>query len=208
MERLINFIQKRIPQVDPSALCFLEDVASLRYERKNTIIKLTHQHLPNFHIVLDGLVGGFDFYDEDIFNGQQSNNSKHKNSVPILRDLICPMDYFTGSLHTFTKRNRAIEYRSLTPVALLRMSIEQAVHGQKYYPDLSELFQIMKQRKINLLRHQVTVYQEKDYYRRYCLYRKLLPEWNIELSHQIQHQFLQMSIAQYNRVKAQYLRNF
>lgn len=193
MDRLLVFWQKYRPQVDPQALQFLREASQVVIYNKQHTIKLPDQSLSYFFIVLHGVIGGFEM------NG---------NTIPTMRELILSMDYFTGTAHLFSKTNRHIEYRALTPVILLRMNSKQAIFGQHHYPDLAELFQIMKQRKINLLRHQVTVYQEKDAYRRYCLYRKLLPDWNIELAHHIQCQFLQMSKTNYKRVKAQYLQNF
>ena len=192
MDRLLSFWQKYRPQVDPLALQFLREVCQVMAYKKQHIIKLPDQSLPYFYIVLDGVVCGF-----------ETNGGRD----PSLREIILALDYFSGTLHPFSRSNRQIEYRTLTPVILLQMTIAQAVHSQQHYPDLAELFQVMKQRKINQLRHQVAIFQEKTLYRRYCLYRQFLPDWAILLPHHTQYQFLQISKAHYKRLKAIWLRN-
>lgn len=192
MDRLLTFWQKYRPEVDPAALSFLREVCQVVSYRKEEVIKLPHETHPYFFIVLHGQVGGFD---------------RHEDNVPLLRELILTLDYFSGPAHPFTKTQRQIEYRALSSAILLRMTTDQAAHGQQHYPDIAELFHVMKQRKITQLRQQLLVYQQKDAYSRYVLYRTYFPDWAHKLSHRIQYQFLHISLAQYKRVKGRYLRS-
>lgn len=192
MDRLLAFWQKYQPQVDPHALQYLSQVCKVVTYKKQSIIKLPEQSLSYFYIVLDGAIGGYET------NG---------GTDPVLRELILTLDYFNGNLLPFSRNNRQTEYRALTSVILIRMSIDQAIHGKQYYPDLDELFEVMKQHKISQLRHQVAIFQEKTLYRRYCLYRQHLPNWAILLPDHIQYQFLQISKTHYKRLKAIWLRN-
>lgn len=190
MDRLIAFWHKHRPQVDSDALLYLREAGRIQPYKKAVSIKLPHQHLPYMFILLDGIVAGFEA-------------SPDGNLT--MRELILPMDYFTGTVHYFSQRNRRMEYRTLSPITLIQVSVSHARKGQQLHPDLAELFQILKQRKITHLHHQVAVFQEKDHYRRYCLYRKLLPDWAYLLPHGVQYQFLQMGRASYYASKQKYL---
>lgn len=200
MERLILFWHKYRPRVDPSALLYLKGICAIEDHQRGTILKLPDQPLPYLCIVLDGVVGGFE--SQAIIGSVTDEDT----GMLKLRELILPMDYFSGPAHLFTLRNRSIEYQALSHVSVLRIPLAHARDGQQRYPDLAELFQVMKQRKINQLRKQVAIYQERDHYRRYCLYRQLLPDWTYTLSRDIQCQFLRMSKTHFHRVKAAYLR--
>lgn len=205
MDRLLTFWQKYRPQADRQALLYLREMAHVQTMEKDSILKYPHQSLSYFCIVLEGVVGGFEASPR-MADGTAARPEGHEQTGdPQLRELILPMDYFSGPGHLFTQRNRAIEYRTLVHTSLLLIPLSHAREGQQQYPDLSELFQVMKQRKINLLRQQVALYQEKDHYRRYCLYRQLLPQWAYVLPHGVQQQFLQMGRASYFAVKQHYL---
>ena len=192
MKRVVDFWVKYRPQADPEALEFLDSDSIIVSFRKEEIIKLPDQHLPYFCVVLEGVVGGYSL------NGQS-------RPLPLLRELILPLDYFTGTPHPFSKRNLLTEYRALMPVQLLQIPLGRAVHGQQHYPDIAELFHVMKQRKLNLQRYKVLIYQESDPYYRYRLYRRLLPSWDQFLTNQIQQEFLHLSRSSYFRAKKKFL---
>lgn len=155
-----------------------------------SLIKLPDDHFPYYCVVLGGLVGGY-----------QTDHACN----PVLRDLILPMDFFTGTDHPFTQRTKTIEYRALAKTVVMRLPIGTASEGQSLHPEIAELFHVMKQRKINQLRKLVAIYQETDYYARYCVYRQVLPLYARDLPHRVQEQLLRMSHASYQRVKARYL---
>lgn len=177
---------KHRPDPDRDAVLYLKSVTRKIHLKKGTIIKLADHRLAYFCIVLKGVVGGYEW-----------NNGTDPN----LREIIRQMDYFTGTIHPFTQRNRLIEYRTLTPVILARMHMDNARHGQLQYPDLTELFHVMKQHKINQLRQQVIIFQEFNHAKRYQLYTNLLPDWQNALPDHIQREFLQISKAHYHRLK-------
>lgn len=193
MERIVEFWKKYRVSIAPDALHYFQHLSRKASFKKHAIIKYPDRPLPYFFIVLEGVVGGYAYQavDED----------------PILREISLPMDYFTGTAHPFTSRNRQIEYRALTPVTLMQLPLNYAIHGQHHYPDVAELFHVMKQRKINQLRHQLVLYQTPDHYQRYSLFRQLLPELALTLRQDIQYQFLRISKSHFHRIKARYLRN-
>lgn len=162
----------------------------LEYPREAPI-KLPHDPFPYYCVVLAGLVGGY-----------QADHAGR----PVLRDLVLPMDFFTGTEHPFTQRTKTIEYRALAKTAFMRLPIKRASEGQSRHREIAELFHVMKQRKIDQLRKLVAIYQEADYYARYCVYRQALPAYAQALPHRVQEQLLRMSHASYQRVKARYLR--
>lgn len=190
MKRIVDFWAKYRPQADPAALEFLESDSIMLSYPKGEIIKLPDQHFPYFCVALEGVVGGYSL------NGQP---------LPLLRELILPLDYFTGTWHPFTTKNHHTEYRALMDVDLLQIPLQHAAHGQQHYPDIAELFHVMKQHKLTILRYQVIIYQETDPYHRYRLYRRLFPSWDQILSNQIQQEFLHLSRSSYFRAKKQYL---
>ncbi|HZH55019.1 MAG TPA: hypothetical protein VFD72_05160, partial [Sphingobacteriaceae bacterium] len=172
MKRVVDFWVKYRPQADPAALEFLESDSIIVSYHKDEIIKLPDQHFPYFCVVLEGVVGGY---------------SLNWQGQPLLRELILPLDYFTGTIHLFSNRNLLTEYRALMPVQLLQIPIARAVHGQQHYPDIAELFHVMKQRKLNIQRYQVLIYQQTNAYNRYVLYRTYFPDWAHQLPHRIQY---------------------
>jgi CRP-like cAMP-binding protein len=192
MHRLTSFLEKYRPQADPGVLRYLEEACVVLKYSRGAVIKTPNDPLPYFCIVLEGLVGGY-----------ESNNG----SDPLLRELILPMDYFSGTAHPFSQRNRMMEYRTLTPAAFARFPIHHIRRGQQLYPDMAELFHIMKQRKIDQLRKQIAIYQQKDLASRYALYATLMPDWTHLLPRDVQCQFLQMSKTHFHRAKGHFLRN-
>lgn len=193
METLLHFWKKNCPAFGQDSVAYLEAHGRHLYYDKHRIIKHPNENLPYAYFVLEGIVGGY---------------ATGRHGILRMRELILPLDSFTGTLHPFTRRNRPIEYQALTPVHTLRLPIEAAKTGQTLHPDLGELFQIIKQRKINQLRQLLQVYQEYDHYHRYCEYVHLFPDWVHHLPHHVQYQLLQMSHASYQRVKARYLKEF
>lgn len=193
MERIVEFWQKYRVSIAPDALHYFDQVSRKVSLKKHAILKYPDRPLPYFFIVLEGVVGGYAAHEAD--------------EDPILREISLPMDYFTGTVHPFTSRNRQIEYRALTPVTLVQLPLTYAIHGQHHYPDVAELFHVMKQRKINQLRYQLALYQTPDHYQRYRLFRQLLPELALSLRQDIQYQYLRISKSNFHLIKARYLRN-
>lgn len=189
MESLLAFLAKHAPS-DASHEFIQRRGHQVGYG-KGDVIKLPDTPFPYFCVVLRGLVGGY----------QPSRDGRIA-----LRDLVLPLDFFTGTEHLFTRRDQGVEHRALLATQLLRIPIEKARAGQLEQPTIAELFHVMKQRKINQLRKLVAIYQETDYYARYCVYRQVLPRYARELPHTVQRELLRMSHASYQRVKARYLR--
>lgn len=193
MERIVEFWKKYRVPVAPDALHYFEHVSRKVSLKKDTVIKYPDRPLLYFFVVLEGVVGGYAYHAVD--------------EEPILREISLPLDYFTGTVHPFTSRNRQIEYRALTPVTLVQLPLTYAIHGQHHYPDVAELFHVMKQRKINQLRYQLVLYQTSDHYQRYLLFRQLLPELALTLRQDIQYQYLRISKSHFHRIKTRFLRN-
>src|SRR5690606_1695616 len=133
--------------------------------------KVPHDWYPHLCIVLAGLVGGYQY------------NRSGKRS---LRELVLPMDFFTGTEHTFSNRRRAVEFIALRETTLLQITVADAREAQALFQEVSGLCHVLKQRKILQLRKLVELYQEDDYYERYALFRELLPQLAATLTNGIQ----------------------
>lgn len=192
MDSLYQFWTRYCNRIPDAARSFVHRQHVLHAYAQDECIKLPGEHFPYYCVVLGGIVGGY-----------QTNHGGH----PVLRDLVLPLDFFTGTEHPFTRRMKNIEYQALAGTTVMALPIAAASQGQLLHPQLAELFHVMKQRKIDQLRKLVAIYQETDYYARYCVYRELLPHYALELPHRVQEQLLRMSHAGYQRVKARYLRD-
>ena len=162
----------------------------VRY-RHDELIKAPVDHFPYLCIVLEGAVGGY-----------QYNRGGRRS----MRELSLPMDFFTGTEHTFTDRKRTVEFVALRPTTLLQLTVSDAREAQALFYEVSELFHVLKQRKILRLRKLVELYQEDGYYERYALFRESLPDVAAATTNRIQAELLHMSLGHLKKLKKRYLR--
>lgn len=192
METLLTFWHKRCKPIDEQAQAYLAAHNRIRHHARDALIKAVDEQLPYLCIVLSGLVGGY-----------QTNRQRQR----VLRELALPMDFFTGTRHTFSSNRRAMEFVALKQTKVLLIPIAEAREGQGRYVEISELFHILKQRKILRLRKLVELYQETDRYTRYELLWELLPELagSPLLTNTTCAELLQMSLSHLKRIKKKYL---
>jgi len=192
MQRLFTYWSKYCPTLPTEVKRFVTDHVHIHHHRKSEIVKLPDEDFRYWGLVLSGLIAGY---------------VANRHGEPQLRELLLPLDFFTGSEHPFTTRPYPIEYRVIDTTDLLLLPIAIAREGQQRYREVAELFHVLKQKKINFLRHLLAVYQEDRYYDRYCEYRRLFPHLTHVAPQHAQYQLLRMSETSYYRVKKQYLNN-
>lgn len=166
----------------------------MRHYRRGQVIKLGMDDFPFFCIVLSGSAGGY-----------QTNRRGQR----VLRELALPLDFFTGTEHTFSSTRRPLDFAALRASTLLLLPIAYAREGQRLHTEISELFHVLKQRKILRLRKLVDVYQEPNHGERYRLFRELLPEvaHSPATTNAIHADLLQMSVSHLKRLKKRFLVN-
>ncbi|WP_257667203.1 hypothetical protein [Parapedobacter tibetensis] len=191
MDRFYQYWQKYCPDLPEEVRQFIDVHHEVASYTKGQVIKLPDDSFPYFCVVLEGLVGGY-----------QQDRARD----PTLRELMLPPDFFTGTEHLFTTRGRHMEYCALEKTVVMRLSLADAKAGQQRHAEIAELFHVLKQKKIDLLRKLVAVYQETAYYDRYCVYIGLFKTWASLLPNKVQQQLLRMSETTYYRVKKQYLK--
>lgn len=190
MERLFTYWIKHCPGLEAETKQFVLANHAVETYPKNTVVKLPDQEFSFWGMVLDGQLGAYVI---------------DASGDPVLVELFLPLDFFTGTEHLFTQRNRKIEYRALEKSTVLLLSNKGAREGQQRYREVAELFHVLKQKRIQFLRNLLLVYMEKDYYARYCTYRRLFRDVIPFLAHNVQWQLLRMGESSYYRVKKKYL---
>lgn len=187
-----NYWKRLLPHHDVDALNFVIQKGTIKHFKKNDLIKLADEPLPYLFVVLEGYVGGYQLNDQQDL---------------VLVELVLPKDYFNGTKHPFSKSATRTEYRALTSVIIFQLHHLHAQEGQKRFPDISEVFHIQKQRKINFLNIHVFLLQEQNLSKRYHRFRKVLPMLALELPQYIQCQLLQTSSAHLRRIKKLWMKS-
>ncbi len=190
MEALFHFWQSRCGAVSDQARAYLKEGCQERHYRRDRVIRLPDERFPYLCIVLEGLAGGY-HYD---YGGRRR-----------LRELVLPMDFFTGTKHVFSRTVYPVEYVALQKTRLLLLLLPHVQEGQRRYPEIGELIQVLKQRKILLLRALVEIYQEERAFDRYSVYAERLPDWPFSLPLTYQANLLRMSLGHIKKMKKRYL---
>src|SRR3546814_631148 len=174
-----------------AAIQYLYSHKQLRDYPRGRLIKLDNEEFPFLCIVMEGLVGGY---------------QKDRRGRRVLRELALPMDFFTGTQHTFSSRQRPMEFAALKATRLMLISVQAARAGQHRFTEISELFHVLKQRKILRLRKLVEIYQETDAYDRYFLFWDLLPEiaGSPMVTNATSAELLRMSLGHQTKIKRKY----
>lgn len=191
-QHFYRFWEHHCPTLGDAARLFVAGHQRVVYYRRGDVIKVPGVPFLYLCIVLDGTVGGY-----------QYNRSGRRS----MRELAIPMDFFTGTEHTFSSRDRPMEFIALRATTLLQLTIADAREAQALFYEVSELFHVLKQRKILRLRKQVELYQEDNYYDRYALFRESLPEIAATVTNGIQAELLHMSRGHLKKLKKRYLAN-
>lgn len=161
MHHFYRFWERQCSPVDVAAKDYLHRHHRVRHYMRGEVIRYADEEFPFLVIVLDGAVGGY-----------QDNRLGKR----VMRELALPLEFFTGTQHAFSSRGHPLEFVALKRARLLLMPIIRAREAQGQFREISELFHVLKQRKILRFRKLVSVYQEKDLYERYVLLWELLPE--------------------------------
>lgn len=192
MEYFLDFWSRRCSPVRSEATLYLHQHHRVRHYARGEIIKFADEDFPFLGIVLDGTVGGYQY-------GRLGKR--------IMRELALPHDFFTGTNHAFSNRRQTLEFVALKPTRVLLLPIARARDGQQQYREISELFHVLKQRKIIRLRKLVTLYQEKELYQRYVLLWELLPEIakSPDMTNDTLAALLHISLSHFKRLKQRFL---
>lgn len=191
MEHFEQFWRNHYGPLGEAAIRYLYHHKQLRNYPRGQLIKLDKEEFPFLCIVMEGLVGGY---------------QNDRNGRRVMRELALPMDFFTGTQHTFSSRKRPLEFIALKATRLLLISIPLARDGQWRFAEISELFHVLKQRKILRLRKLVEIYQETDAYGRYFLFWDLLPEiaGSPLVTNATSAELLRISLGHLTKVKRKY----
>ncbi|GGC38497.1 hypothetical protein GCM10011386_33250 [Parapedobacter defluvii] len=189
-DHFYHFWKHYCPDIRDIARAYLATHHRMVMYRRGEVIKVPDDYFPYLCIVLDGTVGGYQY------------NRSGKRS---LRELLLPMDFFTGTEHTFSDRKASVEFVALRATTSLQITIADARKAQSLFFEVSELFHVLKQRKILRLRKLVALYQEDRYYDRYALFRELLPDVATTLTNGTQAELLHMSLGHLKKLKKRYV---
>jgi signal-transduction protein with cAMP-binding, CBS, and nucleotidyltransferase domain len=133
MERLFSLGDK-FGKISEEARNFIEEHALIIYPRKGEYYKHSLVSNPYWCFVLKGLVAGF-----------VDNPSGTQNIIWA----SVPNEYFTGSRHPFTTKNKKVAIQFLTDSEIIQIPNHIIQFAQKKYPSFSELFHALKQKKID-----------------------------------------------------------
>lgn len=192
MQRFWDFWIRQSSPVSREAMDFLHQYHRVRAYTRGEIIRFADEDFPFLCIVLDGTVGGYQY---------------NRLDKRIMRELALPHDFFTGTNHAFSNRRHTLEFVALKPTRLLLLPVARAREGQHLYREISELFHVLKQRKIIRLRKLVSLYQEKQLYERYVLLWDLLPEIakSPHMTNATLAALLHISLSHFKRLKQRYV---
>ncbi|SEN21018.1 Cyclic nucleotide-binding domain-containing protein [bacterium A37T11] len=189
MERFYKFWRAHYSDVRPQARSYVDGHHQLKMYRKGEVIKFPTDLFPYFCIVLEGLVGAY---------------ALSRSGRESMRELSLPLDFFTGTEHTFSRRQRPIEFRALEKTKLLLFKLDHAQEAQKLFQEVAELFQILKQRKILRLRRLIEVYQEEKAFDRYVEFATQLKELVLRVPIHFQAELLHISDGHFRKLRKRY----
>ncbi|MDX3912728.1 MULTISPECIES: cyclic nucleotide-binding domain-containing protein [Olivibacter] len=190
MQRLFDFWE-RYMRIPDDARLFLERHGIIKQFTKGAIFSQPDDARQYWCFVLEGLVAG---------------NHYRADGQRIVRWLLVPYSYFTGTEHLYTKRSGNVHIEFLKSTALFMLRNEIAVEGQRRFWSISELFHILKQHQINRLRKYALIFQQPSHYQKYKLLVEELPEIVAQTTNEQRWHYLQISKGSYYKVKKRYLR--
>lgn len=139
--------------------------------------------------VCNGLVAGVSYNEDGEQNIQWFAPEKH---------------FFTNTTHLFT--NRRSEYiEVLQTCTLLKMSRIAAITGQQKHAAISELFHILKYRRINQYQTRIAIMNERSTLKRYASFMDNMPHIARDTNPSHHRAFLRMSRERYQTAKKAYL---
>lgn len=159
---------------------------------RNDVIKAPADLYPYVCVVLDGIVGSYKL---------------NRAGTRVLREVVLPMDYFTGTSHMFTDRHLWVEHIALKRTVVIQVSLTDARRAIADFREVSELSHILKQRKITRMRYWVEIFQEDGMYDRYARFREVLPEVAMVTTGTVQAELLHMSLGHLKKLKTRYVRS-
>lgn len=133
MERLFT-LGDEFGKIPEDARSFLKEHALIFNAKKGEYYKHSLVSSPYWCLVLKGLVAGF-----------VDNPSGTQNIIWA----SVPNEYFTGSRHPFTAKNKKVAIQFLNDSEIIQIPNHIIQFAQKKYPSLSELFHALKQKKID-----------------------------------------------------------
>ncbi|GEM63380.1 hypothetical protein SF1_13620 [Sphingobacterium faecium NBRC 15299] len=135
MERMQDFFSK-YHQLSASAKNYIKEHGKLHFYKKGSYYKIAGIPMSTWCFIIDGVVAK-EVLEADTFIRIERINGKN--------------EYFTGSNHPYSDRATSVAIKFLQPTILYEISNSHFKHALKQYPELSTIFHILKQHKVNRL---------------------------------------------------------
>lgn len=159
MERLFTFWRKYVT-ISPAARAFLKTHAEVKKFEKHAYFSRPFERHGYWCFVLEGLVAGYSIRD----SGKR-----------VIHWLVAPNHYFTGTKHSFSPHTEQHFIQFLHASKIVQVPISRLRYAQQHFPDVSELLQAMKQRKLIQKNQLLNIFKQGNNTQRYLAFRDTLP---------------------------------
>ncbi len=189
LHTFLHFWTTHLRQVPDAAIAYMTAHASVASYRRGTYLMLADGRWPYWNFVLEGLVAAY-HYDE----------AGHVQ-VPWL---VTAMDYFTGTIHAFTDKREELYIQCLQDTVVVQLPIMRIREGQQHFWAISELMNILKQRKMRREAEWRGILLHMGGEARFFAFFNAFPQLAPQLRRQDVCALLQISASTYKRAKRRY----
>lgn len=152
-----NFFSKYLHLSEPSKT-YLKENGKLNFYQKGSYYKIAGIPMPAWCFIIDGVVA------KEVLEAD--------TTIRIER-ISGQNDYFTGCNHPYSDTATAIAIKFLQPTILFEISNTNFKHAQEQYPELSAIFHVLKQHKVNRLQDIVHILNLPPSHRVHELFLKM-----------------------------------
>lgn len=154
MERMNNFFNS-YHTLSEASQSYLKDYGKLKFYKKGAYYKMANIPISTWCFIIDGVVA------KEVLEAD--------TTIRIER-ISGKNEYFTGSNHPYSDTPTAIDIKFLQPTILYEISNHDFQHALLHYPELSTIFHILKQHKVNRLQDIVHILKLPPMHRMHQLY--------------------------------------